>query len=117
MGIHGEPGVRRGALEPADDVTDQIITALLQDLPHDKGDRVDILVNSLGATPPEELYIICGRACALLEERGLVLRRAWVGEYATSLEMAGMSISLLRLDDQLVRLIEAPASSPILVRL
>jgi dihydroxyacetone kinase len=117
MGIHGEPGVRRGALEPADDVTDQIITALLQDLPHDNGDRVDILVNSLGATPPEELYIICGRACALLEERGLVLRRAWVGEYATSLEMAGMSISLLRLDDQLVRLLEAPASSPILVRL
>jgi dihydroxyacetone kinase-like protein len=117
MGIHGEPGVRRGPLESANEITDQIITALLQDLPHDEGDRVDILVNGLGATPPEELYIICGRACVLLEERGLLLRRAWVGEYATSLEMAGMSISLLRLDDQLVRLLDAPASSPLLVRL
>ena len=61
MGIHGEPGVRRGPLETADAVTDHLVTALLDDLPHDKGDRFDILVNGLGATPPEELYIVYNR--------------------------------------------------------
>jgi dihydroxyacetone kinase len=116
MGIHGEPGVRRGPLETADAITDHLMTALLDDLPHDEGDRFDILVNGLGATPPEELYIVCNRVFTRLEERGLRARRAWVGEYATSLEMAGMSLSLLRLDDELVRLLDAPAYSPFLVR-
>jgi dihydroxyacetone kinase-like protein len=116
MGIHGEPGVRRGPLETADAITDHLMTALLDDLPHDEGDRFDILVNGLGATPPEELYIVCNRVFSRLEERGLRARRAWVGEYATSLEMAGMSLSLLRLDDELVRLLDAPAYSPFLVR-
>ena len=117
MGIHGEPGVRRGPLESANEVTDHLITALLEDLPHSKGDQLDVLVNGLGATPREELYIVYGRASARLEEHGLTVRRAWVGEYATSLEMAGMSISLLRLDDDLVRLLDAPAHSPFFVRL
>jgi len=116
MGIHGEPGVRRGPLETADAVTDHLLGALLDDLPHNEGDRFDILVNGLGATPPEELYIVCRRVFTGLEERGLLVRRAWVGEYATSLEMAGMSLSLLRLDDELVRLLDAPAYSPFLVR-
>jgi dihydroxyacetone kinase len=75
------------------------------------------LINGLGATPLEELYIVYRRASTLLEECGLTIRRAWVGEYATSLEMAGMSISLLRLDGQLVRLLDAPAFSPLLARL
>ena len=116
MGIHGEPGVRRGPLESADEITDHLIASLLEDLPHEKGDRIDVLVNGLGATPIEELYIIYGRASEQLESYGLTIRRAWIGEYATSLEMAGMSISLLRLDDELVRLLDAPASSPFLVR-
>ena len=97
-----------GPLETADAITDHLMTALLDDLPHDEGDRFDILVNGLGATPPEELYIVCNRVFTRLEERGLRPRRAWVGEYATSLEMAGMSLSLLRLDDELVRLLDAP---------
>jgi dihydroxyacetone kinase-like protein len=117
MGIHGEPGVRRGPLESADEITDQIIARLLEDMSHDKGDRVDVLVNGLGATPPEELYLVYRRARMRLEDQGLTVRRAFVGEYATSLEMAGMSISLLRLDDQLVQLMDAPASSPLLARL
>jgi dihydroxyacetone kinase len=116
MGIHGEPGGRRGPLETADAITDHLMAALLDDLPHDEGDRFDILVNGLGATPPEELYIVCNRVFTTLEERGLRARRAWVGEYATSLEMAGMSLSLLRLDDELVRLLDAPAYSPFLMR-
>jgi len=116
MGIHGEPGVRRGPLETADRVADQLLDALLADLPHDRGDRVDVLVNGLGATPVEELYLLFRRASARLGQAGLAVRRAWVGEYATSLEMAGASISLLRLDDELVRLMDAPAASPFFVR-
>jgi dihydroxyacetone kinase len=112
MGIHGEPGVRRGPLESADEIVNQLVAALLEDLPHSKGDQLDVLINGLGATPPEELYIVYRRVAELLTKRGLRVRRAWVGEYATSLEMAGMSISLLRLDDHLVRLLDAPASSP-----
>jgi dihydroxyacetone kinase-like protein len=116
MGIHGEPGVRRGPLESADQITDHLIEALLDDLPYERGDRVDVLVNGLGATPVEELYIVYRRASMQLEAEGLAVRCAWVGEYATSLEMAGMSLSLLRLDAEIVRLLDAPASSPFLVR-
>jgi dihydroxyacetone kinase-like protein len=116
MGIHGEPGVRRGPLQPADAITDQLIDRLLADLSPVMGDRLDVLVNGLGATPVEELYIIYRRAHARLQEAGMTVRRAWIGEYATSLEMAGASISLLRVDDELARLLDAPAQSPFFVR-
>jgi dihydroxyacetone kinase len=116
MGIHGEPGVRRGPLETADAVTDHLLEAILADLPHSRGDRVDVLVNGLGATPIEELYLVYRRAARGLAAAGLTVRRAWVGEYATSLEMAGASISLLQVDDELSRLMDAPASSPFFVR-
>jgi dihydroxyacetone kinase len=112
MGIHGEPGVRRGPLEPVDDVVHSIAEALLQDLPHDRGDRVDVLVNGLGATPIEELYIAYRALVKELDKAGLTVRRPWIGEYATSLEMGGLSISLMRMDDELVRLMDAPARSP-----
>ncbi|HEX3465395.1 MAG TPA: dihydroxyacetone kinase subunit DhaK [Candidatus Elarobacter sp.] len=116
MGIHGEPGVRRGLLRRADAVADELVDALLADLPHAAGDRVDVLVNGLGATPPEELYVVYRRAHARLRDAGLTVRRAWVGEYATSLEMAGASISLLRVDDELAALLDAPAASPFFTR-
>jgi dihydroxyacetone kinase len=116
MGIHGEPGVRRGRLAPADEVADDLVDALLADLPHDSGDRLDVLVNGLGSTPVEELYILFRRVAARLGEAGLAIRRTWVGEYATSLEMAGASVSLLVVDDELARLMDAPADSPFLVR-
>jgi dihydroxyacetone kinase-like protein len=116
MGIHGEPGVRRGPLEPADAVTDDLMEALLADGGYDSGASVDVLVNGLGATPVEELYIVFRRAARQLEAAGLTIRRAWIGEYATSLEMAGVSISLMRMDDELMRLMDAPADSPFFVR-
>jgi phosphoenolpyruvate---glycerone phosphotransferase subunit DhaK len=116
MGIHGEPGVRRGPLETADQITDDIMDSLLADLPHGSGDSVDVLVNGLGATPPEELYIVFRRVQQRLADASLSVRRTWIGEYATSLEMAGMSVSLMVMDDELARLMDAPAESPFFVR-
>jgi dihydroxyacetone kinase-like protein len=116
MGIHGEPGVRRSSLETADEIADRLVAALLEDLDLRRGDAVDVLVNGLGATPVEELYILYRRVGANLAAQGIVARRVWVGEYATSLEMAGASVSLLRVDDELARLLDAPASSPFLTR-
>jgi dihydroxyacetone kinase-like protein len=116
MGIHGEPGVRRGALEQADRVAEQLIEAILNDLSFNSGDRVDVLVNGLGATPVEELYILYRRVHELIDSAGLEVRRALVGEYATSLEMAGASVSVLRVTDETARLLDAPAFSPFLLR-
>lgn len=116
MGIHGEPGVRRGPLLRADEVTDAIMDALLADIELPGGERVDVLVNGLGATPVEELYIVYRRVARRLGDAGVSVRRCWVGEYATSLEMAGASVSLMRVDDDLARLMDAPAESPFFVR-
>jgi dihydroxyacetone kinase-like protein len=116
MGIHGEPGVRRGPLEPADQIAAQLTTAVLDDLPFANGDEVAVLVNGLGATPKEELYILYRGVNRVLQSRGIRVHRVWVGEYATSLEMAGASLSLLRLDDELRPLIDAPAESPFFVQ-
>jgi phosphoenolpyruvate---glycerone phosphotransferase subunit DhaK len=112
MGIHGEPGVRRGKLESADRIVDEITAAILQDLPYEDGDEVSVLVNGLGATPREELYVAFRRLHQFLTDRGIRVYRPYVGEYATSLEMAGMSITLLKLDDELKRLLDRPARSP-----
>lgn len=116
MGIHGEPGVRREPLASADAIADRIVATLLDDLPL-ATPRVDVLVNGLGATPPEELYILYRRVAQRLAAAGAEVRRAWIGEYATSLEMAGASVSLLQTDEELERLLDAPGSSPLLARL
>ena len=112
MGIHGEPGVRRGELAPADVVASELTEAILADLEAGLGDDVAVIVNGLGATPSEELFILARRVHRFLDERGITVSRSLVGEYATSLEMAGASISILRLDDELRELLEAPASTP-----
>jgi dihydroxyacetone kinase len=112
MGIHGEPGVRRGALEPADRIAGELLTAILADLPYRRGDSVGVLVNGLGATPKEELYILYRAVARMLDGEGISVHRVWVGEYATSLEMAGASVTLLRLDDELRTLVDAPAETP-----
>jgi dihydroxyacetone kinase len=112
IGIHGEPGVRRAALETADAIADEIMAAILADLWLTRGDRVVVMVNGLGATPLEELYILFRRVKATLDSLGIVIHRPFVGEFATSLEMAGASITLMRLDDRLIELIDAPAHSP-----
>ena len=116
MGIHGEPGVRRGPLATADEIADELTRAILDDLPYRRGDEVAVLVNGLGATPKEELYILYRGVSRVLADEGITVHRVWVGEYATSLEMAGASVTLLRLDDELRRLVDAPAETPFYVQ-
>lgn len=109
MGIHGEPGVWRGKLRPADAVANEMLNHLLADMPLARGDRVSVLVNSLGATPPEELYILYRVVAARLKDAGATIVMPLVGRYATSMEMAGVSITVCRLDAELERLLHAPA--------
>jgi len=112
MGIHGEPGKVREKLQTADQITGRMMDALLADLQPATGDRLAVMVNGLGATPPEELYIIFRKAHAILTGQGISIHRAYVGEYATSMEMAGASITLMRLDDELAELLDHPAQTP-----
>jgi len=108
MGIHGEPGVWRGKLKPADEIAGEMMDRLLADLPLTGGDRVSVLVNSLGATPPEELYILFRTVRARIEASGATLVMPLIGRYATSMEMAGVSFTLCKLDDELETLLKAP---------
>lgn len=108
LGIHGEPGVRRGPLESADKVTDSLLDAILADMTPERGERVALLVNSLGSTPPMELYVVNRRVHARLADAGIDVHATWVGGYCTSMEMAGVSITLHRLDGELVELLDHP---------
>jgi dihydroxyacetone kinase-like protein len=112
MGIHGEPGIHRGKLKPADEVVNTMMSAILEDLPFQKDDEVAVLINGLGATPKEEMYIVYRRINQILKENDLSVFHVYVGEFATSMEMAGFSISLLQLDDELKRLLAKPARTP-----
>jgi dihydroxyacetone kinase len=116
MGIHGEPGVRRGKLEPADRITETILTAILADMDLTQGDEVSVLVNGLGATPKEELYVMYRKVHQILSRRGVRIYRPYIGEYVTSMEMAGASVSLCKLDAELKVLLDAPASTPFVVQ-
>ncbi len=116
MGLHGEPGVQRGALLPADQVAGEMVRRILADLPARPGEEVAVLVNGLGATPLAELFIIFRAVSRLLREAGLSVCRSYVGNYATSLDMAGCSISIMRLDSELKRLLLAPAESPAFIQ-
>lgn len=112
MGIHGEPGVKREKLQTADEIADRMVSTILADMPLTTGDQVAVMVNSLGATPPEELYILFRKVYEMMTGRGVEIYRAYVGEYATSMEMAGASITLFKLDDELRELLDHPAQSP-----
>jgi dihydroxyacetone kinase len=112
MGIHGEPGMKREKLLPADTIAERMAIAILDDLKPRTGDRLAVMVNGLGATPPEELYILYRKAHEILTGRGLIIYRAYVGEYATSMEMAGASFTFCRLDDELIQLLDHPARTP-----
>ncbi|WP_234195294.1 dihydroxyacetone kinase subunit DhaK [Pseudacidovorax sp. NFM-22] len=112
MGIHGEPGIWRGPLKSADALVDEMLDHVLPELQLARGDRVALLVNSLGATPLEELYILYRRARRVLDEHGIVITHPLVGRYATSMEMAGASLSVMKLDDELAGLLAAPADCP-----
>ena len=108
MGIHGEPGIWRDRLKPADAIVDEMMDRLQADRPLGAGDRASILVNSLGATPPEELYIMYRRARSRLADLGVEIVMPLVGRYATSMEMTGATLTLCKLDDELERLLKAP---------
>jgi dihydroxyacetone kinase-like protein len=108
IGIHGEPGRARMPVENADAIVARLLEPIVEDLPFASGDRVLLFTNSMGATPLLELYLAHGIAERLLAERGVVVERRLVGPYVTSLEMQGMSLTLLRLDDELLELWDAP---------
>ena len=114
MGIHGEPGVRRGALRAADEIAAEMCDLLLADVPLASGDRVSVLCNSLGATPPEELYIVYRYVVRRLNGLGVTVVAPLVGRYATSMEMAGMSLTFCKLDAELEALLLAPCDCPFL---
>lgn len=112
IGIHGEPGMRRGKLRKSDEIVEYIMKAIIEDLPFKKNDEVSVLVNGLGATPREELYIVFRKVHQILDAEGINIYNAYVDEFATSMEMAGMSISLLKLDNELKKFLNKPASTP-----
>jgi phosphoenolpyruvate---glycerone phosphotransferase subunit DhaK len=112
IGIHGEPGRRRGKIASADAIAEMLVEAVASDLPFGAGDSVALMVNGLGGTPIGELYLLYGSACRQLQARGISARRSYVGEYCTSLEMAGASLTMVKLDDELYPLLMAPAEIP-----
>lgn len=116
LGVHGEPGVERGKLRPANEVADSLLSRIFDDMPLDKGDRVAVLVNGLGSTPYLELYIMFRRVSQVLSEKEIEIHRSFVGEYVTSLEMGGCSVTLMKLDDELAELIDYPADCPMFVQ-
>ena len=112
MGIHGEPGVWNGPIKTADALAEESVGEILKDMPVAAGEEVALLINGLGATSQEELYILSGSVTKQLNAQGVKIYRTFVGEYATSMEMAGASISIMRLDDELKALLDAPAHTP-----
>src|SRR3954449_7867382 len=109
VGIHGEPGRRREKLASANAIVDELVEAVASDLPYGDGDEVALMINGLGGTPISELYICYGRAAQQLADQGINVTRSYVGEYCTSLDMAGASLTLVKLDDELNALFDAPA--------
>ena len=111
IGIHGEPGRERMKLAPAAEIVERLTTPIVEDLPFNDGDQVLAFVNGMGGTPLLELYIVYNELNRLLSDRGITITRNLIGPYITSLEMAGCSITLLKLDDELTRLWDAPVKT------
>ncbi len=110
VGIHGEPGRRRAKIVSANEIVDILLDAVVPDLPFSSGDKVALMINGLGGTPISELYLLYGIAAEKLAAKGINVTRSYVGEYCTSLEMAGCSLTLVKLDDEIDALLAAPAS-------
>ncbi len=111
IGIHGEPGTHREKVRPADEIVDHLLAQILADIDY-QGSEVAVMINGSGATPLMELFIINNRVADVLAEKGIKVHKTFVGEYMTSIEMQGFSISLLRLDDEMKQLLDAPADTP-----
>ncbi|WP_174614674.1 dihydroxyacetone kinase subunit DhaK [Virgibacillus ihumii] len=116
LGHHGEPGIEKGKLETADRVADRLVGDILDDIDLTKGDEVAVLVNGLGSTPKMDLYIIYRRVNQILKERGIKIYRSYVGNYITSLEMGGCSITLMKLDDELTKTVDHAVDCPMFVQ-
>jgi dihydroxyacetone kinase-like protein len=114
IGIHGEPGVERTEIASADEVVEELTTAVLDDLDLDEGQEVVTIVNGMGGTPQMELFVVNRRLQELLADHGLETWDAWVGDYMTSLDMAGCSVTVCAVDDELKDLLGAPADTPAL---
>ena len=114
MGIHGEPGIERTKMKTADEIAAIMANKLIKDLPFKAKDEVAVLVNGLGATPPEELFILYSKFHDILGENGIKIYKTFIGEYATSMEMAGASFTLFKLNSEFKKLLDAPAFSPFL---
>ncbi|MFC6723768.1 dihydroxyacetone kinase subunit DhaK [Halobium palmae] len=112
IGIHGEPGVERTEIQPADEITDRLTGDVVDDLNLDDGSEAVAMVNGLGGTPLSELYVVARRLDQVLDDRSIDVHDVWVDEYCTSLDMAGCSVTLLELDDELRGLLEHPVSTP-----
>lgn len=114
VGIHGEPGRTRMEIKPANDLVDMMFEAIVDDLPYKSGEKTIAMVNGMGGTPLMELYILYARLSALCEKRGIVIARNLVGNYITSLEMQGFSLTLLKADEEILSLWDAPVHTPAL---
>jgi dihydroxyacetone kinase-like protein len=112
IGIHGEPGRFREKIGPASQIAERLMTPIVEDLPFSSGDRVLAFMNGMGGTPLIELYVMYGEVARLAQEAGLTIERNLIGNYITSLEMQGCSITLLKLDDEMVRYWDAPVNTP-----
>ena len=112
MGIHGEKGIEVSKMMSADEISETLMKKLLEDAEIQKGDEVSVMINGLGATPLEEQFIVFRRVAQILEEKGVNIFMPHVGEFATSMEMAGLSITLFKLDEQLKELLRFPANTP-----
>jgi len=111
VGIHGEPGRERVKLAPADQIVATLLGSVVEDLPFESGDRTLLFVNGMGGTPLIELYLMYGEVARILERSGVQVARTLVGNYMTSLDMAGCSVSLLKADDELLRLWDTPINT------
>jgi dihydroxyacetone kinase len=114
MGIHGEPGIERGPAESADAVAERLLAPILEELAFQPGDHAAVLVNGLGSTTLLELYLLHRRVAQLLQDRQIVIHNSWVGEYCTSLDMEGASVTLMKLDADLQALLDHPCETPAL---
>lgn len=112
VGIHGEPGIAREEMQPADVLAERMINSLAAELSLKKGDEVSLLVNGFGATPLQELYLFNHAACRQLKKRGIVIHRCFAGNYMTSIDMMGASLTLMKMDARLKELLNAPCNAP-----
>ncbi|MFS0890935.1 dihydroxyacetone kinase subunit DhaK [Peribacillus frigoritolerans] len=116
LGHHGEPGIEKGDLQPADQVVDRLIHDILADMPVESGEKVAVLINGLGSTTNMELYIMFRRVEQILSGKGIEIHRSYVGSYSTSLEMGGASVTITKLDEELAEFVDHPVDCPMYVQ-